>query len=440
VDASNLPLLELFTRLQDAGLPLGIDEYQLVLKSLQGGFGIMDKTALKRLCQTLWVKSAREKTLFEFHFEKVMGDEGVAPNFKKLAKPSQKYQIAKVSRYAILFFFAIGIIFCIRFSSVETKQTKNATQPSLQNKDAVVVNPIVLASVLIGTSISIYILYRQIFKRNTEKSIAHKNSFSQENQNTFKFIIPLESIQIIEDEIQVVQALLQSITNHQGILDGSFILSSDFFPVTERQIKYNWRYLRRMVREGQMIELDIEATVKQIGQQGLLLNPVFVPCRVNRAELLLLIDQDGSMVPFHELSRRFKETLLRGSRLGKVGIYYFHNCPSDYFYHDPNHQEAEFVSNIVNSFCSDRTGVLIFSDAGAARGGYNEERYNLTKKFLSKLQKRVRYTAWLNPVPKERWLQTTAGDIARLVPMFEVSHRGMQNAINVLRGREYEQN
>ncbi|MEH2397326.1 hypothetical protein [Nostoc sp.] len=30
-----LPLLELFTRLREAGLLLGIDEYRLVLKALQ---------------------------------------------------------------------------------------------------------------------------------------------------------------------------------------------------------------------------------------------------------------------------------------------------------------------------------------------------------------------------------------------------------------------
>ncbi|MDF5726567.1 MAG: hypothetical protein PUP92_00650 [Rhizonema sp. PD38] len=69
------------------------------------------------------------------------------------------------------------------------------------------------------------------------------------------------------------------------------------------------------------------------------------------------------------------------------------------------------------------------------RGGNSEERYELTQQFLSQIKQRVRYIAWLNPLPRKRWAGTTAGDIARLVPMFEVSRRGLQDAIGVLRGR-----
>ena len=69
----NLPLQELFTRLRQAGLSLGIDEYKLLLEALRGGFGLADKAALARLCCTLWVKSPQEKRIFDYHFEQVMG-------------------------------------------------------------------------------------------------------------------------------------------------------------------------------------------------------------------------------------------------------------------------------------------------------------------------------------------------------------------------------
>ncbi len=121
-------------------------------------------------------------------------------------------------------------------------------------------------------------------------------------------------------------------------------------------------------------------------------------------------------------------------RLGKAGIYYFHNCPIDYLYHDPHHQQAVLFSHIVTHVCSERTAVLIFSDAGAARGGFSEERYRLTEAFLQSLKQQVRYISWLNPMPRKRWLGTTAGEISLLVPMFEVSRRGLQDAIGVLRG------
>jgi len=162
---------------------------------------------------------------------------------------------------------------------------------------------------------------------------------------------------------------------------------------------------------------------------------VLLPPRINQSELLLLIDQDGSMVPFHSLSRRLAETAVRGGRLGKAGIYYFHNCPGDYLYRDSYHQDAEAISTLISRI-PERTAVLIFSDAGAARGGYSEDRIELTRQFLTQLKQKVRYITWLNPIPQNRWYGTTADDIAGLVSMFEMTRRGLQGAINVLRGRK----
>ena len=76
--ADELPLLELFTRLRQAGLPLGMNEYQLVLQALQSGFGIPDREALARLCRTLWVKSEEDQLLFNYHFEQVMAEDASA--------------------------------------------------------------------------------------------------------------------------------------------------------------------------------------------------------------------------------------------------------------------------------------------------------------------------------------------------------------------------
>ncbi|MEH2424057.1 MAG: hypothetical protein V7K48_25065, partial [Nostoc sp.] len=70
-----LPLIELFTRLRQAGLPLGMNEYQLVLQALQSGFGLPNREALAQLCCTLWIKSAEDKLLFNYHFEEVMAEE-----------------------------------------------------------------------------------------------------------------------------------------------------------------------------------------------------------------------------------------------------------------------------------------------------------------------------------------------------------------------------
>jgi uncharacterized protein with von Willebrand factor type A (vWA) domain len=159
-----------------------------------------------------------------------------------------------------------------------------------------------------------------------------------------------------------------------------------------------------------------------------------MPSYKNRAELVLLVDQGGSMVPFHHLSRQLIDKAKQGGNLTKIDVYYFYNYPEKYLYTDPNRLKYQLIASILESMDS-RTGILIVSDAGAARGNFNEYRVEYTKKFLKQLEQSVRYYAWLNPMPNDSWQDTTAGKIARSVPMFEMSREGLNAAINTLRGR-----
>lgn len=246
---------------------------------------------------------------------------------------------------------------------------------------------------------------------------------------------PVEFITKKEDEVEVAQALLQMTSERNDVTAGYFIQTDEYFPVTRRQMKQSWRYLRRPVRKGPSVDLDLEATVNTFARQGVLFEPVLVPRRTNQAELLLLIDQDGSMAPFHALSRRLADSALRGGRLRKADIYYFHNCPFDYFYRDTAYQEAEAIEDVLHRPHHKLTGLLVFSDAGAARGGISPERIDLTKSFLDRFKRQFRYMAWINPMPYSRWLGTTAEEIMHLIPMFDLSRRGLDNAIRVLLGR-----
>ncbi|BAY26833.1 VWA containing CoxE family protein [Calothrix sp. NIES-2100] len=358
-----LPLLELFTRLREAGLPLGIDEYCLVLKALQQGFGTADQEALAEMCCTLWVKSPDEEHLFKYHFQQVMKNQlDVKP-------------------------------------AVVNEETRNQTTVSD--------NP----------------------------TVSKLESVDQQLPEPLNSTTTSSELMQVEDEIQVAGAVQITTQNAEEIAVNRFSQTDEYFPVTRRQMKQSWRHLRRFVRQGLLTELDIEATIEQVGRLGILIEPVVVPSRINKTELSLLIDHKGSMVPFHALSQRLAETALRGGRLGKASIYYFHNCPTNYLYHDQTRQQAETVTDFLTQLRPERSAVLIFSDGGAARGGFSLERLELTQKFLDQLKQRVRYIAWLNPMSTERWFGTTAGEIANLVPMFEVSRQGFDRAIDVLRGR-----
>ncbi|MBE9188509.1 hypothetical protein IQ270_28710, partial [Microcoleus sp. LEGE 07076] len=332
-----LPLIELFSQLREAGFPLGIDEYKLLLEALQKGFGTSDRTSLYRLCKTLWVKSAEDKRLFDYHFELIV-------------KESQE---------------AIPVI----------PEKPEISAPETEDSGIMETVP-------------------QLTEQTSEPIISAPHP---------------ELIEAIEDEVQAAKAVMQATNKYEATSDRQFILTSEYFPVTRRQMKQSWRYLRRPVREGPPVELDVEATVNQIGRQGILLSPVLVPRRVNRSQLLLLIDRDGSMVPFHDLSQRLAETAVRGGRLGNAGIYYFQNCPVEYLYHDPYQLEAEKIDRLLANLRPEKSAMLIFSDAGAARGGYSEERVKLTAAFLQQIKAKVRYVAWLNPMPESRWEGTTAG-------------------------------
>ena len=140
------------------------------------------------------------------------------------------------------------------------------------------------------------------------------------------------------------------------------------------------------------------------------------------------------MVPFHHLSRQLIDKAKRGGNIKQVSVYYFQNYPEKYLYSEPTRLKAELITNFLESI-DKKTSVLIVSDAGAARGNYNPERVKDTQKFIEQLQQSVNYYAWLNPMPNDTWEYTTAGEIARFVPMFEMSREGFSTAIHTLRGR-----
>jgi uncharacterized protein with von Willebrand factor type A (vWA) domain len=83
------------------------------------------------------------------------------------------------------------------------------------------------------------------------------------------------------------------------------------------------------VREGNLSEVDIDATVSQITRQGFFDNVVMRPVMQRRAELVVLVDDHEGMIPLRvaiatHLARRmieldrFDATMLRSRELGGV--------------------------------------------------------------------------------------------------------------------------
>lgn len=455
---NNFPLLDLFIQLRIAGLSIGISEYELVLTALQRGIGTSDYKALARLCRSLWVKSPDELRIFNYYFDKFLEQESKFQHTDPENKAENQKDNNQTQNLQKIRTLIVGTIFVLGASMVwwivsrpklpVVKLPNNGTPviipgqsplssptpstPPLPQPQGQVapVQPVsvepdidyrwgILLTGILATGCLL------VLGGKEKKSTSDDMDSLSLTDNNLRSTATSALIRDLEDEVQVAQIL-----SSEG-----FSSNTDFFPLTRRQMKQSWRYLRHSVREGPATELDIDATVEEAARQGGLLNLVFMPRYVNRTELLLLIDQEGSMVPFHSLSQRLAETAAREGRLGNAGIYYFHNCPVRHLYRDPNHLDAEPIPNLLAQLHPTRAAVLIISDAGASRGGFNPERVRLTQNFLSQVRLKVRQVAWLNPMPSNRWLDTTAQEISHFVPMFEVSRQGLDRAIDVLRGR-----
>jgi hypothetical protein len=482
----DLPLLELFTQLRESGMSLGIQDYETVLHALQAGHGLAAQgatpvehyAALARLCRTLWVRSPEEQQLLDYHLAQLLGSR------PQLPKPHPKSSFTRirpilVSLASVLLIGAgsVSLWWMVQWyqrkiepiqrpspspslnapnqvppatsaggkfgsqsqpqdgsnSATQTGQTgarvpsSSSSAPSIPPHSPMPVHWVFWSVPLI---LILAVFSWWWIRRWLKQPPPNASELPPEaNPN-----LASELLRQTKDEIQVAQAVRQ-LRRQDELPRKRFVLSADYLPVTQRQMKQSWRHLRQMVREGMATELDMEGTVRRIARDGILLHPVMRPPRMNRTELVLLLDQDGSMVPFHALSLRLAETAQRGGRLGQSGIFYFHNCPVDYLYHDAWHQTAEPLLDVLAKFRRDRTVVLIFSDAGAARGGMNVKRVALTIAFLKRLKRYSRHVAWLNPMPKPRWTGTTADEIARYVPMFEGTRQGLDQAIEALRGR-----
>jgi uncharacterized protein with von Willebrand factor type A (vWA) domain len=204
-------------------------------------------------------------------------------------------------------------------------------------------------------------------------------------------------------------------------------------PLSKSEMSRHWQQLRRMQRTGPTRELDIEATIHDISQYGLLRRPFMRSRANNTALLLLLIDQGGSMIPFKMLVEALIESVMCNSPAGKTALYYFHDCPVHTLYEDNLLGQPIALEQVLARYAYN-SQVVIVSDAGAARAHYDDERVHDTKHFLKMLHRYTHLYAWINPVPFSRWRFTTAEDIEQIVPMFPLDRDGLDDAIQILRG------
>ena len=237
------------------------------------------------------------------------------------------------------------------------------------------------------------------------------------------------------------------------------------YPLTTREVAQAWRHLRRPARWGPAVELDVGATIRERARRGIAVPPVLVPRRRNAVRLLMLIDRQGSMTPFHGYVDYVVAAVRNAGRIDDVQTAYFHDVPGPSqdraaldemtdplrpdlddvlatigplrggrVYDDPGLTRPRALDGVLSAE-TPTMAVLVIGDAGAARGQFDITRLLDSVAMVKALRGGSAGVAWLNPVPKDRWARTTAGQLARHVPMFPFSRPGLYLAVDVLRGR-----
>lgn len=212
------------------------------------------------------------------------------------------------------------------------------------------------------------------------------------------------------------------------------------FPISTRYMMYAWRRLRQSMRLGRPDILDVEATVTKVAGQSFYLKPIYQRREINRTHLILFVDREGSMTPFHRFVRHLVDTAKESSGIERVDVFYFRNVFEDFVFCDEYLTKPIALMPIEKTKaaltdCDHDAIVMIISDAGAARGHNSFKRLHASTEFLFELRKSVDTIIWLNPVPKDRWRYSSAEKIAYFVPMYPLDPENLSAAVDHARGQ-----
>ena len=215
-----------------------------------------------------------------------------------------------------------------------------------------------------------------------------------------------------------------------------------------RQFQMAFRKLRQYSSrvEGERTELDIDQTIDKTCENAGLLEIVYDKPRKNTVKVLLLIDSDGSMLPYSRLCNQLFQALRKSNHFKDLKVYYFHNCIYDNLYKTPLCKRGDWIeTNWVLSNLDSEYKVIFVGDAAMApselyrRGGnsviglWNDE---LGIEWLKKFKRRYKKQIWLNPIHESEWdwaygAQTIQA-IGEVFPMFELSLDGLERGIKKL--------
>lgn len=205
------------------------------------------------------------------------------------------------------------------------------------------------------------------------------------------------------------------------------------------------RRLRAFSREGAEEELDLDATIDETAKNAGELEIVTRPPKRPNLRVILLMDVGGSMDPYAYLVSRLFTAAKRANHFKELRCHYFHNCVYGRVYSTERFDRPIYVNDLMRE-CGRHYKLIMVGDALMApyelltQGGsiaYNEANRIPGIGWLMMLRQHFIRSVWLNPEPRNYWIETTIDHIRNVFDMFPLTLDGLSDAMGCLnKGRE----
>jgi uncharacterized protein with von Willebrand factor type A (vWA) domain len=208
-----------------------------------------------------------------------------------------------------------------------------------------------------------------------------------------------------------------------------------------RNLKIALRRLRRFARQGAPDELALDETIRSTAANAGWLDVRMRPARRNRVKVLMLLDVGGSMDD--HVARTEELFSAARAEFRHLDFFYFHNCVYDFVWRANGRRHTERLPtwDLLRTYPPD-TRLIFVGDATmspyevVAPGGsteYLNDEPGAT--WLARLCHTFPRHAWLNPEPEPVWQYRQSVAIIRRIlneRMFPVTMDGLERAMRLL--------
>jgi len=207
-----------------------------------------------------------------------------------------------------------------------------------------------------------------------------------------------------------------------------------------RNIKVALRRLRKFARDGAPEELDLDGTVKATANKGWL-DLKLVPERRNTVKVLLFFDVGGSMDPHVKVC----EELFSAARseFKHMEYFYFHNCPYETVWKNNRRRTSERIDTwqVLHTYPADYKVIMVgdaamspyeLTHAGGSVEHWNEEPGIA---WLNRITQVYGKSVWINPTAPRFWDYSPSTDLVRRIfeqRMFPLTIEGLDGAMREL--------